>query len=87
VTLGAHGIEVAARAGSVVAGDPALAPAEIVDGRDVGQEVESLFVAEVRARLGDPRRVDDERRLAVGVLALDEAWYALERQLATPRIS
>jgi hypothetical protein len=28
-----------------------LAPAEVVDGRDVGQEVEALFVAEVRAGL------------------------------------
>jgi hypothetical protein len=29
----------------------AFAPAEVVDGRDVGQEVEALFVAEVRAGL------------------------------------
>jgi len=64
-----------------------LAPAEVVDGRDVGQEVEALFVAEVRTGLDDAGRIDDERRLPVRVFALDEPGDAFERQLATPRIS
>jgi len=65
----------------------ALSPAEVVDSRDVGQEAEPLLVAEVRARLDQPSWVDDECRLAVSLLALDETRYSLERQLATPRIS
>src|SRR5437867_12944519 len=65
----------------------ALAPAEVVDGRDVGEEVEALLVPEVRAGLDDARRVDDERRLAVRLLALDEPGDSLVSQLATPRIS
>jgi hypothetical protein len=65
----------------------ALAPAEVVDRRDVGEEVEALLVAEVEARLDDPGGIDDERRLAVRILALDQAGYALEGQEATPRIS
>ena len=65
----------------------ALAPAEVIDRGDVGEEVEAFLVAEVGAGLDDPRRVDDERRLAVLVAALDEARNALEGQLATPRIS
>ena len=64
-----------------------FAPAEVVDGREVGQEVEALLVAEVRAGLDDAGRVDDERRLAVRLLALDEPRDAFEGQLATPRIS
>jgi hypothetical protein len=39
------------------------------------------------ARLDQARRIDDERRLAERVLALDEAGDSLEGQLATPRIS
>jgi hypothetical protein len=85
--LRAQRIDVAAGGGPEVAGNLALAPAEVVDGRDVREEVESLLVAEVGARLDEPRRVDDERRLAVRVLALDEARNAFEGQLATPRIS
>jgi hypothetical protein len=66
----------------------ASAPAQVVDRRDVGQEVEALLVAQVRARLDDAGGIDDERRLTVRLLALDEAGDALERaQLATPRIS
>ena len=87
VALCAHRVDVAAGRGAVVAGDLALAPAEVVDRRDVGQEVEAFLVAQVCARLDDPRRIDDERGLAVRVLALDEARDALESQLATPRIS
>jgi hypothetical protein len=87
VALRAQRVDVTARGGRVVAGDPSLAPAEVVDGRDVGEEVEAFLVTEVGTRLDESRGVDDERRLAVSVLALDEARDALEGQLATPRIS
>ena len=87
VPLSAQRVDVAAGRRAVVAGDLAFAPAEVVDGCDVGQEVEALLVAQVRARLDDPGRVDDERRLAVRVLALYQARYAFEGQEATPRIS
>jgi hypothetical protein len=87
VALRAQRVDVAAGRGAVVAGDAALAPAEVVDGRDVGQEVEALLVAQVRAGLDETCRVYDERRLAVRVLALDEPRNAFEGQLATPRIS
>ena len=85
--LRAQSVEIAARARPVVAGDSPLAPAEVVGRGDVGEEVEALLVAQVRAGLEEPRCVDDEGRLAVGVAALDEARNPLERQLATPRIS
>jgi len=65
----------------------ALSPAEVVDRCDVGQEAEALLVAEVRARLDQPSGVDDECRLVVSLLALDETRYSFEGQLATPRIS
>ena len=65
----------------------AFAPAEVVDGRDVGQEVEALSVAEVRAGLDEAGWVNDQRRLAVRLVALDETGDSLEGQLATPRIS
>ena len=87
VALRAQRVDVAPGRGAVVAGDRALAPAEVVDGRDVGQEVEALLVAQVRARLEEPSGVDDERGLAVRILALDEPRDSFERQLATPRIS
>ena len=70
-----------------VARDAEAAPAEVVDGADVGEEVEALDVAQVQARLGQPRRVDDERQLPVRLDSLDETRNALEGQLATPRIS
>jgi hypothetical protein len=85
--LRAQRVDATARGGRVVAGDPSLAPAEVVDGRDVGEEVEAFLVTEVGTRLDESRGVDDERRLAVSVLALDEARDAFEGQLATPRIS
>jgi hypothetical protein len=65
----------------------ALSPAEVVDRRDIGQEAEALRVAKVGARLEEPRGIDDERDLAVSLLALDEPRDSFERQLATPRIS
>jgi formate-dependent phosphoribosylglycinamide formyltransferase (GAR transformylase) len=59
-----------------------------VDRCDVRQEVEALGVAEMQARLVQTGRVDDQRRLAVLDLRLDEPGDAFERaQDATPRIS
>jgi hypothetical protein len=80
-------VEVAAGRGPVVAGDLAVAPAQVVDGRDVGEEVEAFLVAEMRAGLDQPGGIDDQRCLAVRLLALDEPWDSFEGQLATPRIS
>jgi len=80
-------VEIAASGRAVVAGDAGLSPAEVVGWRDVGEEVEALLVAEVGARLDEPRGIDDERRLVVRLRALDEPRDALVRQLATPRIS
>ncbi len=65
----------------------AFAPAEVVDGRDVGEEIEAFLVSEVRAGLDEAGRVDDERRLAERLLALDQPGDAFKGQLATPRIS
>ena len=87
VALCAQRVDVAAGGGPVVAGDLALAPAQVVDGRDVGEEVEAFLVTEVDARLDESRRVDDERRLVVRVLAPDQPRDPFEGQLATPRIS
>ena len=81
-------VQVAPGPGPVVAGDTPLAPAEVVRRCDVGEEVEPFDVAEVEACLPDPGGVDDERRLAVFVLRLDEPGDAFKRaQEATPRIS
>jgi hypothetical protein len=85
--LRAGQIEVAAACRADVAGDAVTAPAEVVGRRDVGQEVEALDVAQVRARLDQPRRIDDEGCLAVRLAGLDEAGDALVGQDATPRIS
>ena len=85
--LGRGLVQVAAGVRAEVAGDSAVAPAEVVDRRDVGEEVEALLVPEMQAGLDEARRIDDERRLAVRVLALDQPWDALEGQPATPRIS
>ena len=80
-------VQVAAPGGADVAGDRPLVPAEVVGRSDVGEEAEAVLVAQVAARLDEPRRVDDERRLAVRLLRLDEARDPLVAQLATPRIS
>src|SRR5215213_9997735 len=86
--LGHRPVDVTPGAGAVVAGDSLLAPAEVVDRCDVGQQIEALDVAEVRAGLDDARRVHDQRRLAEPELRLDEPGNAFVRaQLATPRIS
>jgi hypothetical protein len=85
--LGRGLVQVAAGVRAEVAGDSAVAPAEVVDRRDVRKEVEAFLVAQVQAGLDEARRIDDERRLAVRVLALDQARDSLESQPATPRIS
>jgi hypothetical protein len=80
-------VEVAALRRSVVAGDAAVSPAQIVDGGEVREEAEPLAVTEVQTGLGQARGIDDERRLPVLVPPLDEPWDTLEGQDATPRIS
>ena len=54
---------------------------------DVREEVEAELVTQVARRFRQARRVDDERRLAVGLANLDEAGNAVVVQLATPRSS
>ena len=49
--------------------------------------MKSSAVAQVEARLDQPRRIDDERRLAVGFSGLHDAWNALVHHSAAPRIS
>jgi hypothetical protein len=80
-------VDVAPPAGADVAGDARVAPAEVVDRRDVGEEVEAELVAQVRRRLEQPLGRDDDRRLAEGDGLLDEAGYRFERYGATSRIS
>src|SRR5262249_36205895 len=80
-------MEVAARRRAEVAGAALRAPAEVVGRRDVGQEVEAELVPQMQSRLGEARRIDHERRLAVRLLELDEPGNAAVVQLATPRIS
>ena len=80
-------VQVAPAARADVAGDARLAPAEVVGGREVGEHVEARLVAQVRARLHDPRRVDDERRLAERLAGRDEPGNGLVHAYsATPRI-
>jgi hypothetical protein len=85
--LRAGQVEVTAAGRADVAGDAEPAPAEVIRRRDVGQEVEALDVAQVRARLDQPRRIDDEGRLIVRLAGLNETGNALVGQDATPRIS
>src|SRR5581483_9959620 len=80
-------VQIAAPGGADVAGDGALAPAEVVGRRDVGQEAEALLVAEVPGRFDEPARLDDERRLAVRLAGLDQPGDFLVAQLATSRSS
>jgi hypothetical protein len=80
-------VEVTACGGSVVAGNAAVAPAEVVGGREIREVREPLRVAKVEAGFDQPCWVDDEGRLAVFFLGLDYPRYALVAQVATPRIS
>jgi hypothetical protein len=86
--LGHRLVQVAAVGRPVIAGHADLAPAEVVRGRDVREEVEALDVTQMRAGLAYPGGIDYERRLAEREPGLDEAGDALVgTQLATPRIS
>jgi hypothetical protein len=80
-------VEIAALGRTVVAGDSPGAPAQVVRGADVGEEVEALLVAEVLTSLDQAGRIDDQRRLAVRLLRLNQTRDAFKRQDATPRIS
>jgi hypothetical protein len=59
----------------------------IVGRGDVREEVEAELVTQVARRFRQARRVDDERRLAVGLANLDEPGNAVVVQLATSRSS
>ena len=82
-------MEVAPRGGPDVAGHALLAPAEVVGGRDVGEEVEAGLVPQPDGRLHEALALDDHRRLAVAGPLLDEPRHPRERlsHSATPRIS
>jgi hypothetical protein len=82
--LGAGRVQVAAAARADVAGDAGRVPAEVVGGGDVGEEGVPLLVPEVLAGLAQARGLDDEGRLSVGLLRLEQPWDAQE---ATPRSS
>ena len=69
-------MDVAAGLGADVTRHSRFRPAEVVDAGHVDEDVEPLGVAEVRARLDDPRGVDDERGLTVGLERLDDATNA-----------
>src|SRR5262249_40404594 len=54
---------------------------------DLAQEVEPAFGTEVRARLDEAGRIDDERGLAERLLRLDHSRHAcIGAHYATPRI-
>ena len=80
-------VQVAAAGGADVTRDALRAPAEVVGGGDVREEVEAQLVTQVQRGLDQTRRVDDDRRLAVSLLNLDEPGYTVVVQDATPRIS
>src|SRR6266511_1397096 len=80
-------VQVAPSGRADVTRDALAGPAEVVGGGDVGEEVEGEIVAEVAPRLRQARRVDDKRRLALGLTNLDEPGTAVVVQLATPRSS
>ena len=80
-------MDVAPGGGADVAGDALPAPTEVVRGGDVREEREPVRVAEVGRSREQRVRLDDQRRLAVGLARLDEPGDAVEAQLATPRSS
>jgi hypothetical protein len=80
-------VQVATDCSPVVAGDTSRAPGEVVRGSDVGEEPEPLDVAEMEARFDQSSGIDDDRRLPVRFLRLDEPGNAFVGQDATPRIS
>jgi hypothetical protein len=80
-------VQVAAAGCADVTGDALCAPAEVVRGGDVREEVEAQLVTQVQRGLDQTWRVDDNGRLAVLLLNLDEPGYTVVVQDATPRIS
>src|SRR5207247_7716134 len=83
--LRARRVDVAAGRRADVARDR-RAPAEVVGWRDVGQEVEALVVAKVRAGLDEAGGIDDEGRLAVRLDRADEPGDALGGHQPTPTL-
>src|SRR5262249_41713055 len=81
----ARAVQVAAGLATPVARDGLVAPAQVVDRGQVREEAEALLVAQVLAGLDEPRGIDDERRLAVQHLRLDQAGDAGVAHSATPR--
>src|SRR5947207_7372921 len=86
-TLRRRLVEIASRRRADVARDLLCFPAEVIRRGHVGQEVEAELVPQMTRSLAQPRRVDDERRLAVLLADLDQPRDAVEVQDATPRIS
>jgi len=80
-------VQVAAAWRADVTGDPFAAPAEIVGGGDVGEEVEAELVAQVARGFRQTGRVDDQCRLGLGLANFDEPGNAVVVQDATPRSS
>jgi hypothetical protein len=81
-------VDVAGVRGADVPRHTAFAPAEVVDGGDVREEVESLRVAQVTRRFDQARGRDDDRCLAVPRDDLDQPGDVVEvAQDATLRIS
>src|SRR5206468_2017336 len=71
--LGHREVDVAPARRSDVTRDTAAAPAEVVGGDDVAQQVEAELVLREGARVADPLALDRDRRLAEGLLQRDEA--------------
>src|SRR5215211_4184573 len=87
VTLRHRRVQVAPGRRPDVAGDAVAAPAQVIGRGDVREHVEAGLVPEVRARVDQRLRSDDERGLAVRLGALEEPRHVAEVQDATPRIS
>ncbi len=87
--LRAGGEDVAPVGCADVPGHAGLAPTEVIGRGEVDELVEAELVAQVDACLGEPGRVDDERRLPVRLALLDETGNGVVRRhaySATPRI-
>src|SRR5688572_19253042 len=81
-------VDVAPAGIAPVAGHPRAVPAEVVGGAHVGEEVEACLVAEPERGLAQALALDDDGRLAVTLLLLDEPGNAVElRHWPAPRIS
>src|SRR5207237_6647157 len=85
--LRAGAVEVAAGRRADVAGHAFRAPAEVVRGGHVREEREALLVVQVRRRLDEALRLDDDRRLVVALLLADVARDVAPGHDATPRTS